>query len=143
MRERITSTVERANAHRYQQELKTLNALDFDDLLLLAVRLLEEFPEVLAGWERRFEFIMVDEFQDTNQLQMELIRKLARVHRNVCVVGDDDQSIYGWRGGSNSNSIFIIRPLLNSNRIIGARTLFSAPQTASSAIALIARNLAA
>src|SRR5262245_49389768 len=89
--------------HRYQQELKTLNALDFDDLLLLAVRLLEEFPEVLAGWERRFEFIMVDEFQDTNQLQMELIRKLARVHQNVCAVGDDDQSIYGWRGAQVSN----------------------------------------
>jgi len=83
--------------------LKTLNALDFDDLLLLAVRLLEEFPEVLAGWERRFEFIMVDEFQDTNQLQMELIRKLARVHQNVCAVGDDDQSIYGWRGAQVSN----------------------------------------
>jgi superfamily I DNA/RNA helicase len=89
--------------HRYQEDLKTLNALDFDDLLLLAVRLLEQFPDVLAGWEKRFEFIMVDEFQDTNELQMELIQKLARVHQNVCVVGDDDQSIYGWRGAQVSN----------------------------------------
>ncbi len=89
--------------YRYQEDLKILNALDFDDLLLLAVRLLEEFPDVLAEWEKRFEFIMVDEFQDTNELQMELIRKLARIHQNVCVVGDDDQSIYGWRGAQVSN----------------------------------------
>jgi DNA helicase-2/ATP-dependent DNA helicase PcrA len=89
--------------HRYQEELKTFNAVDFDDLLILAVRLLEEFPDVQAKWEKRFEFMMVDEFQDTNQLQMELIRKLARAHQNVCVVGDDDQSIYGWRGAEISN----------------------------------------
>jgi DNA helicase-2/ATP-dependent DNA helicase PcrA len=89
--------------HRYQEDLKTFNAVDFDDLLVLTVRLLEEFPDVQSKWEKRFEFVMVDEFQDTNQLQMELIRKLARAHQNVCVVGDDDQSIYGWRGAEISN----------------------------------------
>jgi DNA helicase-2/ATP-dependent DNA helicase PcrA len=89
--------------HRYQEELKTFNAVDFDDLLILPVRLLDEFPDVQARWERRFEFIMVDEFQDTNRLQLDLIRKLARAHQNVCVVGDDDQSIYGWRGAQISN----------------------------------------
>jgi DNA helicase-2/ATP-dependent DNA helicase PcrA len=89
--------------HRYQEELKTFNAVDFDDLLILAVRLLDKFPEVQGGWERRFEFIMVDEFQDTNRLQLDLIRKLAQAHQNVCVVGDDDQSIYGWRGAQISN----------------------------------------
>jgi DNA helicase-2/ATP-dependent DNA helicase PcrA len=89
--------------HRYQEDLKAFNAVDFDDLLILAGRLFEEFPDVQAKWQKRFEFIMVDEFQDTNQLQMELICKLARAHQNVCVVGDDDQSIYGWRGAKISN----------------------------------------
>jgi len=89
--------------HRYQQDLQNYNAVDFDDLLVLATRLLEEFPDVQAKWERRFDFVMVDEFQDTNQLQMELVHHLARVHQNVCVVGDDDQSIYGWRGAEISN----------------------------------------
>jgi DNA helicase II / ATP-dependent DNA helicase PcrA len=89
--------------HRYQEDLKNYNAVDFDDLLVLAAHLLEEFPDIQAKWERRFDFVMVDEFQDTNQLQMELVHKLARVHQNVCVVGDDDQSIYGWRGAEISN----------------------------------------
>ena len=89
--------------HRYQEELKTFNAVDFDDLLVLAVRLLNEFVAVRTKWENRFAFIMVDEFQDTNRLQLELVRQLGGVHRNVCVVGDDDQSIYGWRGAEISN----------------------------------------
>jgi superfamily I DNA/RNA helicase len=89
--------------HRYQQELKTFNAVDFDDLLTLAVRLLDEFPDVRAKWESRFEFIMVDEFQDTNSLQLDLVRQLGEKHTNVCVVGDDDQSIYGWRGAEIAN----------------------------------------
>ncbi len=88
---------------RYQEELKTLNAVDFDDLLILAVRLLDEFPDVRAKWTDRFEHIMVDEFQDTNGVQLDLVRQLGGIHRNVCVVGDDDQSIYGWRGAEISN----------------------------------------
>jgi superfamily I DNA/RNA helicase len=88
---------------RYEEELKSFNAVDFDDLLILAVRLLDEFPEIRAKWQQRFQYIMVDEFQDTNQLQMQLIRSLAQSHNNVCVVGDDDQSIYGWRGAEISN----------------------------------------
>jgi DNA helicase II / ATP-dependent DNA helicase PcrA len=89
--------------HRYQEELKTFNAVDFDDLLVLTVRLLGEFADVRTKWENRFGFIMIDEFQDTNRLQLELVRHLGGVHRNVCVVGDDDQSIYGWRGAEISN----------------------------------------
>jgi DNA helicase II / ATP-dependent DNA helicase PcrA len=88
---------------RYQEELKTFNAVDFDDLLVLVVRLLDEFPEVRTKWADRFEFIMVDEFQDTNSVQLDLVRQLGGAHRNVCVVGDDDQSIYGWRGAEVSN----------------------------------------
>ena len=96
-------TLESAVFQRYQEELKTFNAVDFDDLLILAVRLLDEFSDVRSNWEERFEFIMVDEFQDTNRLQFDLVRQLGRTHRNVCVVGDDDQSIYGWRGAEISN----------------------------------------
>lgn len=87
----------------YQRELKQLNAVDFDDLLILAVQGLEENPDIRKDWQRRFRFIMVDEFQDTNHLQMELLRLLVGEEQNVCVVGDDDQSIYGWRGAEISN----------------------------------------
>ncbi|HEX8295328.1 MAG TPA: UvrD-helicase domain-containing protein [Chthoniobacteraceae bacterium] len=88
---------------RYQAELKTLNAVDFDDLLLLAVKLLGEHADVRERWQRRFQYLMVDEFQDTNRLQLELISLLADERKNVAVVGDDDQSIYGWRGAEASN----------------------------------------
>ena len=88
---------------RYNQELKNLNAVDFDDLLLLTVRLLGEHGDVRERWQRKFRYIMVDEFQDTNRLQLDLITLLADEKRNVAVVGDDDQSIYGWRGAEASN----------------------------------------
>jgi len=88
---------------RYNQELKSLNAVDFDDLLLLAVKLLSEHSNVRARWQGKFRYLMVDEFQDTNRLQLNLISLLADERMNVAVVGDDDQSIYGWRGAEVSN----------------------------------------
>jgi DNA helicase-2/ATP-dependent DNA helicase PcrA len=93
---------------RYNAELKLLNAVDFDDLLLLTVQLLNEHAEVRGRWQRRFRYLMVDEFQDTNRLQLDLVALLAGsrepgVRPNVAVVGDDDQSIYGWRGAEVSN----------------------------------------
>lgn len=87
----------------YQKELKQLNAVDFDDLLILAVRGLEENPDIRREWQRRYRFIMVDEFQDTNHLQMSLLRLIVGPEQNICVVGDDDQSIYGWRGADITN----------------------------------------
>ena len=90
-------------AEAYQKELKAQNAVDFDDLLILAERLLRMDNEVRATWQKRFTHITVDEFQDTNGLQMSLLRQLVGSARNVCVVGDDDQSIYGWRGAQISN----------------------------------------
>jgi superfamily I DNA/RNA helicase len=88
---------------RYTHELKTANAVDFDDLLLLTVKLLQEHADVRQRWRDRFRYLMVDEFQDTNKLQLELVTLLADERRNVAVVGDDDQSIYGWRGAEVSN----------------------------------------
>jgi DNA helicase II / ATP-dependent DNA helicase PcrA len=88
---------------RYNAELKTANAVDFDDLLLLTVQLLTEHRDVRQRWREKFRYIMVDEFQDTNGLQLQLVTLLADERRNVAVVGDDDQSIYGWRGAEVSN----------------------------------------
>ncbi len=87
----------------YQDSLKKNNALDFDDLLMKTVELFRAFPEVLANYQNRFKYIMVDEYQDTNTAQFELIRLLAEANRNICVVGDDDQSIYKFRGANIRN----------------------------------------
>lgn len=87
----------------YQRELKLLNAVDFDDLIILAVRGLQENPDIRREWQRRFRYVMVDEFQDTNHLQMDLLKSLVGEEHNICVVGDDDQSIYGWRGADITN----------------------------------------
>src|SRR5687768_10166368 len=86
-----------------EMALRTANAVDFDDLLVLPVRLLEGSERELEKWQKRFDHILVDEYQDTNRAQYRLVKLLAREHRNVCVVGDDDQSIYGWRGADIRN----------------------------------------
>ena len=83
--------------------LREANAVDFDDLLVLPVRLFREHPQVLESFRERFQFILVDEYQDTNRAQYQFIRMLGEKHGNVCVVGDDDQSIYGWRGADIRN----------------------------------------
>ncbi|WP_378954195.1 DNA helicase PcrA [Pelosinus sp. sgz500959] len=87
----------------YQQKLRTNNALDFDDLLMLSVRLLQNNEQVLEKYQNKFKYIMIDEYQDTNRAQYLLARMLADKHRNLCVVGDADQSIYGWRGADIRN----------------------------------------
>ena len=87
----------------YQERLATLNATDFGDLLLHNLTVFREKPEVLADWQRRFKYILVDEYQDTNVAQYLWLRLLAQGHRNICCVGDDDQSIYGWRGAEVGN----------------------------------------
>src|SRR6516165_2205751 len=87
----------------YRQELRKANALDFDDLLLETVRLLKSSAEVRDRYQRRFEYLLIDEYQDTNRPQYELIKLLAGSGHNVCVVGDEDQSIYSWRGADIRN----------------------------------------
>ena len=89
---------------RYNRDLLSLNAMDFDDLLVKAVQLLNEHPDVRDKWRSRYSQMLVDEFQDTNRLQLDLVSMLASGSPpNICVVGDDDQSIYGWRGAEVSN----------------------------------------
>src|SRR4030095_2016141 len=88
---------------RYESALRACNAIDFDDLLLLTLELLKSHPDVLAAYRQQFRYVMVDEYQDTNATQFRLVHLLTQEHRNLCVVGDDDQSIYGWRGAEISN----------------------------------------
>jgi superfamily I DNA/RNA helicase len=88
---------------RYESALRACNAVDFDDLILLTLRLFSEHPEALEACRAKYRYIMVDEYQDTNAAQFKLVYALTQEHRNLCVVGDDDQSIYGWRGAEIAN----------------------------------------
>ncbi|HEU5071715.1 MAG TPA: UvrD-helicase domain-containing protein [Verrucomicrobiae bacterium] len=88
---------------RYDSALRACNAVDFDDLILLTLKLFKEHPDALEACRARYRYVMVDEYQDTNAAQFQLVHALTCEHRNLCVVGDDDQSIYGWRGAEISN----------------------------------------
>ena len=108
--ERVPASEASAYNHRgtelyeaYQERLKTLNAVDFGDLLLHCVTIFQRHPDVLQQYQRWFKYILVDEYQDTNVAQYLWLRLLAQAHRNICCVGDDDQSIYGWRGAEVGN----------------------------------------
>ena len=87
----------------YQKKLKDANALDFDDIIMKTIEVFEQYPEVLKKWQDKFRYILVDEYQDTNNSQYLLVSLLAKQHRNLCVVGDDDQSIYKFRGANIEN----------------------------------------
>lgn len=87
----------------YQKKLKQYNALDFDDLLIKAVELLRENKAILSYYQEKFKYVFVDEYQDTNRIQYQLVKLLSARHRNICVVGDSDQSIYSWRGADITN----------------------------------------
>jgi len=87
----------------YQNYLLENNLVDFDDLIALTYKLLDENPELAQKTSEKYQYIMIDEYQDTNELQLKLIQKLCSAHKNICVVGDDDQSIYGWRGAHIRN----------------------------------------
>lgn len=105
----------------YQKALKRNNALDFDDLLLLPLTLFEQNPDVLARYQELYQYVLVDEYQDTNRAQFEFIRYLAKDHRKITVVGDDDQSIYGWRGADVSN-------ILNFHKVFEGAEIFKLEQ---------------
>lgn len=88
---------------QYEFEMKKSNALDFDDLLLKTYEIFKMYPDILAMYQNKFKYVMIDEYQDTNHLQYLLVQMLSQSHRNLCVVGDEDQSIYSWRGADISN----------------------------------------
>ncbi len=98
-----TSVLAEIVRKKYESALKACNAVDFDDLILLTLRLFTEHPDALDACRARFRYVMVDEYQDTNAAQFQLVHALTLKHRNLCVVGDDDQSIYGWRGAEVAN----------------------------------------
>lgn len=125
---------------KYQDELKALNAVDFDDLLLLMVDLLEQHADVRDRLREQFRFLMVDEYQDTNGLQYEIVRQLVSDTRDICVVGDDDQSIYSWRGAENSHILEFERHFSGAKIIKLEQNYRCTPRILAAANQVIARN---
>ena len=124
----------------YGERLRLANALDFDDLLLESVRLLRHDSALRTLYNRRFEFVMIDEYQDTNRSQYELMRLLTEVRQNVCVVGDEDQSIYGWRGADIRNILDFERDYPNAVVIRLEQNYRSTKNILEAASALVANN---
>lgn len=125
----------------YQNALREANALDFDDLLSLTLQLFIQHPDVLDKYRRRFQYVLVDEYQDTNLLQYKLIELLCREHRNICVVGDDDQSIYGWRGADIRNILEFERDFEGARVIRLEQNYRSTSIILDAANAVISRNM--
>ncbi len=124
----------------YQERLRTLNACDFGDLLLHVVTILQTHPDVLAQYQRWLKYIMVDEYQDTNVAQYLLLRLLAQSHKNICCVGDDDQSIYGWRGAEVGNILRFERDFPGAKVIRLEQNYRSTPHILAAASGVIKGN---
>jgi DNA helicase-2/ATP-dependent DNA helicase PcrA len=125
---------------RYQNRLRTLNATDFGDLLLHCVTIFQKYPDVLESYQRRFRYILVDEYQDTNVCQYLWLRLLAQAHKNICCVGDDDQSIYGWRGAEVGNILRFEKDFPGAQVIRLEQNYRSTPHILAAASGIIARN---
>jgi DNA helicase-2/ATP-dependent DNA helicase PcrA len=125
----------------YRKELRKANALDFDDLLLETVRLLKSSSEVRERYQRRFEYLLIDEYQDTNRPQYELIKLLAGGRHNVCVVGDEDQSIYSWRGADIRNILEFERDFPEAQVIRLEQNYRSTQSILEAASAVVANNV--
>jgi DNA helicase-2/ATP-dependent DNA helicase PcrA len=124
----------------YEGRLRQANALDFDDLLLETVRLLRHDADTRGHYNRRFAFVMIDEYQDTNRTQYELMRLLTQSHSNICVVGDEDQSIYGWRGADIRNILDFERDFPNTKVIRLEQNYRSTKNILEAASVVIANN---
>jgi DNA helicase-2/ATP-dependent DNA helicase PcrA len=124
----------------YQERLKILNAVDFGDLLLESLRLFRENPDVLADFHRRFKYILVDEYQDTNTAQYLWLRLIAQGRRNLCCVGDDDQSVYGWRGAEVENILRFEQDFPGAKIVRLERNYRSTGHILAAAAHLIAHN---
>ncbi len=125
---------------QYEARLRQANALDFDDLLLETVRLLAHDADLRRQYNQRFEFVMIDEYQDTNRTQYELIRLLTESHKNLCVVGDEDQSIYGWRGADIRNILDFEHDYPNAAVIRLEQNYRSTKNILEAASAVVANN---
>ena len=124
----------------YQKQLKKNNAMDFDDLLLNAVKLFEKDEAILHKYQQRFQYIMVDEYQDTNQIQYQFVKMLAEAHNNICVVGDDDQCIYQWRGADIRNILEFEKDFRNTKVIKLERNYRSTANILEAAYSVIRHN---
>lgn len=125
----------------YQKMLKESNALDFDDLIYKTVLLFRQHPDVLEKYQERFRYIMVDEYQDTNTSQYELVHMLAKKYQNLCVVGDDDQSIYAWRGANIRNILDFEKDFQNTTVIKLEQNYRSTKKILEAANAVIQNNV--
>ncbi len=134
--DRITRTI----YPRYQAALRGFHALDFDDLIVETARLLDRDEAARARWQARYRYVMVDEYQDTNRTQLHLVRHLVALHNNLCVVGDDDQSIYAWRGAESGNILDFERHFPGAKRITLDENYRSTPMILDAANAVIAHN---
>lgn len=123
----------------YEKQMKEANALDFDDLMIKTIALFKKSPEVLDFYQSELKFIMVDEYQDTSTLQYELINMLAKKHRNLCVVGDEDQSIYSWRG-ANIQNILSFESDYSEAQVIKLEENYRSTQTIVNAASAVIRN---
>lgn len=135
----VGGTISRIYTH-YQARLRQANALDFDDMLLYAVRMLRERPDVLENYAGRFQHVLVDEFQDVNHAQYELVRLLSSKHGNITVVGDDDQSIYAWRGADVQLIHKFARSFANATTIKLEQNYRSTKRILAAANAVIKHN---
>ncbi|HEX9969900.1 MAG TPA: UvrD-helicase domain-containing protein, partial [Acidimicrobiales bacterium] len=125
----------------YQRRLLAAGAMDFDDLLMVTVNLLQARPEVLAHYQERFKHLLVDEYQDTNRAQNELVLMLGREHRNVCVVGDSDQSVYRFRGADIRNILEFEEAFPDATVIVLEQNYRSTQMILDAANAVIANNV--
>ncbi len=124
----------------YRKELAKANAMDFDDLLLETVRLLKSSPEVRERYNRRYRYVMIDEYQDTNRPQYELMKLLAGSEKNICVVGDEDQSIYSWRGADIKNILDFEKDFAGAKTIRLEQNYRSTQVILEGASAVVAQN---
>jgi len=124
----------------YQRLLAEANALDFGDLLLLTVDLFDRFPEVLRHYQERWQYLLIDEYQDTNRVQYRLVKQLSALHGNLCVVGDPNQSIYGWRGADVNNILDFERDYPSARVVKLTRNYRSTQEILSGAGAVVEKN---
>ncbi len=125
----------------YQKKLKAINSLDFDDLIMKTVELFETFPQVLDFYQKKFQYVLVDEYQDTNHSQYRLVKMLAERHQNLCVVGDSDQSIYRWRGADIGNILSFERDYPTAKVVKLEQNYRSTKKVLQAANGVISKNL--